>query len=430
MERIITRPAGLDLDSPAFGSSVTIADILLDNLDIGIHNAAAPTTLSRLFMHDVTTPGSDSLDTRFAGEVAAATTVADPLLAKATDPCTGGLYPSFGSPLVDAGDPTGFDRDGTRADIGATGGEYGLDIVPDVDEDGYSASRDCDDANPNANPGIFDDAVGDEIDEDCDGADGIDLDRDGASSVLSGGDDCNDVNPAINPSATDTVGNGVDDDCDGHDGVDADDDGASSLASGGTDCDDADATRRPGLDDSVGNTLDEDCDGADGVDGDGDTHASVPSGGDDCDDAEAAIYPGANERAGDGIDSNCDGADGTDSDGDGTVNAEDCALDDPAIHPGAADTAGDSVDQDCDGTDGVDGDSDGFASTGSSGDDCDDANPDVNPNAEEDKGGLDLDCDGEVDPPGVCGCSTSTSSSGVGALMLLGGLVLRRRRAR
>jgi hypothetical protein len=54
-----------------------------------------------------------------ADKVGATDVVADPLLA---DPDGGDLRLSFGSPMIDAGDPTVSDPDGTRADIGAFGG--------------------------------------------------------------------------------------------------------------------------------------------------------------------------------------------------------------------------------------------------------------------------------------------------------------------
>lgn len=50
-----------------------------------------------------------------------------------------------------------------------------------------------------------DDQVGDGLDQNCDGLDGVDADGDGYASVASGGDDCDDGNPAAFPGAGDFV---------------------------------------------------------------------------------------------------------------------------------------------------------------------------------------------------------------------------------
>ncbi len=49
------------------------------------------------------------------------------------------------------------------------------------------------------------DQVGDGIDQNCDGIDGVDADGDGFASVASGGDDCDDTNLAAFPGAVDFV---------------------------------------------------------------------------------------------------------------------------------------------------------------------------------------------------------------------------------
>ena len=57
------------------------------------------------------------------------------------------------------------------------------DTGEDIDNDGYTESEgDCDDDNPNINP-IVVDLVGDGIDQNCDGVDGMDFDGDGAGAV-------------------------------------------------------------------------------------------------------------------------------------------------------------------------------------------------------------------------------------------------------
>lgn len=120
-------------------------------------------------------------------------------------------------------------------------------------------------------------------------------------------------------------------------------------------------------------TLSEPTDGPDAVvDADGDGSPA----GEDCDDAEAAVFPGADERC-NGIDDDCDGRvdEGavdrqevwTDRDGDGygagTVervcdviddlhvgNGDDCDDRDPKIHPDAIEICDpDNVDEDCNG---------------------------------------------------------------------------------
>ena len=69
-------------------------------------------------------------------------------------------------------------------------------------------------------------------------------------------------------------------------------------------------------------------------------------------------------------------------------------------HAASADCAlmGGPEDADCDGADGTDADGDGYPSEATGGDDCNDARPEIAPNATEACGdGVDNDCDGEAD---------------------------------
>jgi hypothetical protein len=69
--------------------------------------------------------------------------------------------------------------------------------------------------------------------------------------------DCNDGNAGIHPGAADVPDNGVDEDCSGADAVNLDRDGDGYQRP--VDCDDADATVHPGARDKPGNAKDEDC---------------------------------------------------------------------------------------------------------------------------------------------------------------------------
>ena len=94
----------------------------------------------------------------------------------------------------------------------------------DADGDGQSPNDgDCNDADSSVYVGA-DDSTIDGLDQDCDGVDGIDADEDGYADINIGGDDCDDTDPTLNPK-------------------DADQDGFSTCED---DCDDADASTYPG----------------------------------------------------------------------------------------------------------------------------------------------------------------------------------------
>ncbi len=225
--------------------------------------------------------------------------------------------------------------------------------------------QDCDDSDKYIHPGA--EEVCNEKDDDCDGStdEGVkttfyrDADGDGygnpsstaqgcdqPSGYVTNGQDCDDSDKYIHPGAEE-VCNEKDDDCDGStdEGVkttfyrDADGDGygnPSSTAQGceqpsgyvtnGQDCDDSDRYIHPGAEE-VCNEKDDDCDGStdEGVrtiyyrDADGDGYGnpsstsascSQPSGyvanDDDCNDSNRNIHPGADEIA-NGLDDDCDG---------------------------------------------------------------------------------------------------------------------------
>jgi hypothetical protein len=331
---------------------------------------------------------------------------------------------------------------------------------PDGDGDGYSLDEDCDDTDPDVNPGAAERCNG--IDDDCDGqideegAAGsdtffADVDGDGygdenntieicdlPEGYVESAYDCDDTRADVNPTA-DELCDEVDNDCDGQIDEDADD--------APTWYEDADGDGYGDEDSSV-----EACDRPDGYVAD----AS------DCDDSSDARSPDAAEYC-DGIDNNCDGhidedsaLDATtwylDDDGDGyggsttiisceqptgaTTDDTDCDDRDASTHPGA-DELCDGEDDDCDGDideDAVDAptwyadvDGDGFGDASSplaacaqpsayeaNDDDCDDRDAAINPRGTEVCDGADNDCDGVVDASGLVTVDGTTNYAGIG----------------
>ncbi len=145
----------------------------------------------------------------------------------------------------------------------------GGEVVTDGDGDGYDSAEaggtDCDDANPDINPGA-DELWYDGVDYDCDGANDYDQDGDGFISSAynedpaTGGGDCQDVDASISPAATDEWYDGVDSDCDGANDYDRDGDGFTAAGYGGTDCNDDEPLANP-TGTEAWNGIDDDCNG-------------------------------------------------------------------------------------------------------------------------------------------------------------------------
>ncbi len=85
-------------------------------------------------------------------------------------------------------------------------------LVADLDGDGVRKPDDCNDANPTVRPGAPE-IPDNSIDEDCNGADlvNLDRDRDGVPRPL----DCDDANAGIRPGSREMRGNRADEDCSG-----------------------------------------------------------------------------------------------------------------------------------------------------------------------------------------------------------------------
>ena len=317
---------------------------------------------------------------------------------------------------------------------------------------GCPQGLDCDDADPAVRPGA-EEVCGDGIDQDCNGVDAQcviegcgDRDADGVLGQTEScpyGRDCDDQNPQVFPGNTEICDDGIDQNCDGEDTpccFDMDNDGyGEGEACLGPDCNDLDVLVSPVQEEVCGNGKDDDCFNGDeacpalacteasDTDGDGFAYGMgcYPM---DCDDTNPNSFPGAPEVLCDGVDQDCDGLDKCpplnciDDDGDGYgVGSEcqysepDCNDKSPAVNPGMDfDLCGDGVDQDCDGIDPfcpdtqcIDADTDGFhAKSGlcSSGTDCDDASPSINPDAQDFCGdGVDQDCSGSDQKCGVGG---------------------------
>ena len=312
-----------------------------------------------------------------------------------------------------------IDSGGWDGSASVTGGDDCDDaeatVYPSAAELCDGQYNDCDDTAYSATS-----APTDELDDDSDTFVDCTIDSGGwdGSASVTGGDDCDDAEITVYPGASE-VCDGQYNDCNDSD-YDAssapddelDDDGdayvdctidsggwdGSSGVTGGDDCDDADSYVYP--------TATEICDGqyndcddtaysatsapSDETDDDSDTYVECTiagsgwvgsgsvTGGDDCDDAEDTVYPGAAEIC-DGQFNDCDDTDYS------ATSAPDDELDDDS--DGYVDCTIDTT--------GWDGDSSVV-----DGDDCDDADADQYPGADEVCNSEDDDCDGDIDEDG------------------------------
>ena len=260
----------------------------------------------------------------------------------------------------------------------------------------------------------------------------IDNDKDTFGIDCAPGPDCNDSDATVNPAASEICNNSVDDDCDGSTDEDCpeckddDKDTFGDNCAAGLDCDDSDPDIHPGATE-ICNQVDDDCDGYTDeddvcvtcIDTDNDGYGENCEPGPDCDDNNAAVNPGATEicnQVDDDCDDETDEGDvcpscvdhDSDSYGQGCQSGPDCNDSDPDIHPNAVEAC-DNIDNDCDDAtdedgvcgDCVDADQDGhnaISDTCVNGDDCDDENANINPDATENpRNNIDDDCDEQID---------------------------------
>jgi hypothetical protein len=163
------------------------------------------------------------------------------------------------------------DGDGYRTMDGALASSDALDCAGEGVAGADAPDTDCDDGRADVNPGERD-AVGDEVDGDCDGFEDCYVDADGdgyrtleivestAEDCLDDGEasldvpliDCDDTRPGVYPGADEIEGDGVDSDCDGLDPAIQEDAGEAEE-------DDSD----DGSEDEMGDVLEDEADDSD-----------------------------------------------------------------------------------------------------------------------------------------------------------------------
>ncbi len=200
------------------------------------------------------------------------------------------------------------DTGGGSVETGAEdSAEHTGEAPADDDDDGFDSTEDCDDHDYSVNPDATETCNG--VDDNCDGTtdEGFDRDGDGATNqdACIDGTDCDDSLATVAPGAPEVPYDGIDQDCDGADLIDVDGDRYDYTF----DCDDEDAEVHPGATEVAKNGKDDDCEGGDSLDLDGDGHDDEDFGGDDCDDVDASTHPGARDLWNDGLDPDCDGLD-------------------------------------------------------------------------------------------------------------------------
>ncbi|MEZ4318616.1 MAG: MopE-related protein [Myxococcota bacterium] len=147
----------------------------------------------------------------------------------------------------------------------------------DFDGDGYYSHQDCNDHDASVNV-MAQEIPFDGVDNDCNGAT---LDDDGDQDGISATDDCDDTDPRV--PAPEVYYDGIDNDCDP---FTADDDQDGDGFTVGSDCDDTDARVSPGNVEVLSDGLDNDCNP---LTLDGDTDGDGLDAADDCDDLDSQV---------------------------------------------------------------------------------------------------------------------------------------------